>query len=246
MANPFTSTVAPKIPQPTNRLLAGTASGILRQPCLARINFQFGSLKVNGSNFARVADAIDSGRIKCWTVKEFESQGADELAPGMIVNAQYQIKPNAILFSSEDFGRNPGEDRTIVHEAVHAAFDLDAPLGKKTPTLSIEDESAAVVAVAFYIRLCKKEVGGFLMDAEGPEKAALALVDSVADRSGPFPTWPGPYIFTQQDTQAIRTGTATKWHFDQFIASDGRWTDNSGAKYVYDGVPACSRRNVCK
>ena len=75
MANPFTSTVAPKVPQPTNRLLAGTASGILRQPCLASINFRFGSLKVNGSNFARVADAIDEND---WTIAATFERGGEE------------------------------------------------------------------------------------------------------------------------------------------------------------------------
>lgn len=239
--NNFAKTTSPA----TNPRLASTVSGILRKPGLLAINFQFCGLKVTGSHFTRVADAVDSGRIKCWTVDEFKSQGKDELAPGMIVNAQYKIETNAMLFSSASFGTNDGEDRTIVHEAVHAAFDLDAPIGKKTHTLSIDDESAAVVAVAFYIRLCNRPIGGFLMDAEGPEKPALALVDNAANRTGPMPTWPGPYIFSQHDTQAVRNGAAAKWHFDSFIGSDGLPANNSGAKYVYDGIPVCSK-NGCK
>ena len=245
MANPYAANLARKVPQPTNRALAATVSGILRQSGLATINFQFGGLKVTGSNFTRVADAIDSGRIKCWTVSEFESQGADELAPGMIVNAQYQIKPNAMLFSSDGFGKGPGEDRTIVHEAVHASFDLDAPLGKKTQTLSIDDEAAAVVAVAFYIRLCNKPVGAFMMDAGGPERPALELIDRIADRSGPMPTWRGPYVFTPQDAQPIRDGAGVKWNFNKFTGKDRLETDNTGALYVYDGVPLCSKKG-CK
>lgn len=245
MANPFATTFAPKVPKPTNRALAATASGILRQPGLAMINFQFGGLTVNGPQFARVADAIDAGRIKCWTVREFQSQGADELAPGMIVNAQYQITPNAMLFSSDDFGLNPGEDRTIVHEAVHAAVDLNAPIGKKTQTLSIDDEAAAVMAVAFYIRLCNKPIGAFMMDADGPEKPALELIDRLADTSGPTPVWRGPYVFSPEDMQPIRDGSAKKWNFNQFIGKDGHWTDNSGARYVYDGVPVCGKKG-CK
>lgn len=229
----------------TNTRLAATVSGILRQPGLARINFQFCGLTVNGSQFKQVADAVDTGRIKCWTVTEFKSQGNDELAPGMIVNAQYQIKPNAMVFSSESFGSGPGEDRSIVHEAVHAAFDLVAPTGKKSPTLSIDDEATAVVAVAFYIRLCNKPIGGFLMDADGPEKPALDLVDGVADRTGAIPMWTGPYIFNAADVQSVRTGAAAKWNFTSFIDVDGRPTDSSKAKYIYDGVPVCSKTG-CK
>lgn len=229
----------------TNTKLAATVSGILRQSGLARINFQFCGLTVNGAQFKQVADAVDSGQIKCWTVSEFKSQGKDELAPGMTVNAQYQIKPNAMVFSSESFGTGPGEDRSIVHEAVHAAFDLLAPTGKKTPTLSIDDEAAAVVAVAFYIRLCNRPIGGFLMDADGPEKPALALVDSVADRTGEVPIWTGPYIFNAPDVQAIRDGAAAKWNFRSFIDVDGRQTDSSKAKYIYDGVPVCAKTG-CK
>ena len=245
MGNAHAANLGRKMSQPTNRVLAATASGILRQPGLAMINFQFGGLNITGSNFARVADAIDAERIKCWTVKEFKSQGTDELAPGMIVNAQYQIKTNAMLFSSDDFGENPGEDRTIVHEAVHAAFDLDAPLGAKTQTLSIDDEAAAVVAVAFYIRLCNKPVGAFKMDAGGPEEPALALIDRLAYRAGPTPTWRGPYLISPQDARPIRDGAARKWHFDKFKGKDGYDTDNSGALYTYDGVPVCSKKG-CK
>ena len=247
MANPFKPTFPPKPPKPTNRVLAATASRILRQAGLANINFELGGLKVVGSQFARVADAIDAGRIKCWTVKEFEPQGVNGLASGMTVNARYGIDSNAMLFSSEHFGTNPGEDRTIVHEAVHAAFDLDAPIGKKpqVQTLSIDDEAAAVVAVAFYIRLCKKKVGGFLMDADGPEKPALELVDSLADTSGPEPVWSGPYKFTADDVKAIRDGAAKKWNFNSFKDKDGSYVDNSGARYVYDGVPVCSKKG-CK
>ena len=163
----------------------------------------------------------------------------------MVVNARYGIDSNAMLFSSEDFGTNPGEDRTIVHEAVHAAFDLDAPVGRKTQTLSIDDEAAAVVAVAFYIRLCNKPVGGFLMDADGPEKPALELVDRVADRRAGMPVWRGPYRFSMEDLKPIRDGAARKWNFNKFRDTDGSQVDNGGAQYVYDGIPVCGKKG-CK
>ena len=245
MADPFAKTPAHRAPKPTNTAMAATASRILRQPGLANINFEFGGLKFSGSQFAQVAAAIETGRIKCWTVNEFESQGANELARGMTVNARYRIEQNAMLFSGDDFGTNPGEDRTIVHEAVHASFDLGAPVGKKTQTLSIDDESVAVLAVAFYIRLCSKPIGGFLMDADGPEKAALELVDRVADRTGLVPAWRGPFKFGPEDMQPIRNGTARKWNFNSFVDKDGHQVDNSGARYVYDGVPLCSKKG-CK
>lgn len=231
---------------PTNGKLVSTVTQILWQPGLAGINFQLGGLMVAGSQFGRVAEAVGSGRIKCWTAEQFGSQGADELAPGMTVNARYEVKPNAMVFSSDSFGTGPGEDRTIVHEAVHAAFDLDAPVGAKTKTqtLSADDEAAAVLAVAFYIRLCSKPVGGFLMEADGPERPALALVDRLGVKPG-GPLRPRPYVLNIQDTQPIRTAVAAKWRFTTFIDSDGRFTDNTGAKYTYDGVPVCPKAG-CK
>ena len=245
MAKPHDTNPRPNEPKLSNPVLTATAIRILRTPGLANINFELGGLKVVGSQFARVADPIEGGRIKCWTVTEFESQGVTGLAPGRVVNARYGIDSNAMLFSSENFGTNAGEDRTIVHEAVHAAFDLDAPVGKKTQTLSIDDESAAVLAVAFYIRLCGKPIGGFLIDADGPEKPALALVDRVADRKSPVPVWRGPFKFSDNDIKPIREGAARKWNFNKFVDTDGHQVDNSGAKYVYDGVPACSKTG-CK
>ncbi|MEQ1765125.1 MAG: hypothetical protein ABL984_18505 [Pyrinomonadaceae bacterium] len=243
--NPFAPQFAPKQPAPSNARLAATVTNILRTPELAQINFQLGGLNVRGGRFMEVANAIGAGRIKCWTVAEFRSQGRDELAPGKIVEARYEIKTNAMLFSSDDYGTNPGEDRTVVHESVHAAFDLNTPKGQKVKNLSIDDEAAAVVAVAFYIRLCKRQIGAFLMDAEGPEKPALELVDSLLGNSVNNAV-PGPYNITLEDARAVRDAVAVSRRFNTYIGSDGLLTDNSGALYVYEGVPACSLRAGCK
>lgn len=236
MANKF----APKPLTPTNALLVATVTKLLRTPELAQINFKLGKLDVQGSRFRDVANAIDAGRIKCWTVAEFKSQGRDELAPGKIVEARYEIKTNAMLFSSADYGTNPGEDRTVVHEAVHAAFDLATAKGKTVQSLSIDDEAAAVIAVAFYIRFCNRPIGGFLMDAEGPEKPALALVDRLLSSNSGNPAVPGSYNLTVEDTMEVRNAVAVSRRFNTYIGSDGLLTDDSGALYTYDGVPACT------
>jgi hypothetical protein len=231
---------------PTNQTIVKNIVPILLEPGLARINFKLGNISVVGTNFARVAEAIKTGRIKCWTEAESPFQASNALANGMTINAQYQETPNAMVVQSEDFGTNPGEDRTIVHEAVHAALDLDAPLGKKTQTLSIDDEAAAVIAVAFYIRICNKQIGGFLMDADGPEKPALELVDRLIKTKGPVQMWPAPYVLGEEESRKIRIGAGFKWNYTQGIdPKDGLWTDNTTHLYTYGGVPVCGKKG-CK
>lgn len=218
--------------------LINTVTNILRQPCLARMAFDLGGLEVTGARLAAVAEAITAGKIKCLTVREFASQGKNELASGMMVAARYEIKNNAMVFESESYGNAIGEDRTIVHEAVHAIFDLNAgPKGKHN--LAVDDEAAAVLAEAFYIRLCNKPIGGFKMMVDGPQEHALNLADEILIETDSFVGKPATYTISAEQLVYLRAAIARDWNFRTFVGSDGRWTDNSKLKYVYDGVPKC-------
>lgn len=223
----------------TNKILTETVLEILRQPGLARLGFQLGGLLVTGQKLAAVTEAIQCGKIACLTVSEFKSQGADELVAGMSVAARYEIKNNAMVFESANYGKAPGEDRTIVHESVHAMFDLHAgPKGAQN--LAVEDEAAAVLTEAFYIRLCDKRVGGFKMMAEGPQEAALDLVDGLL--AGNLNTIPGTFLLKPEQTQMLLRATAKDWNFTKYVGKDGLPTDNSKARYVYDGIVKCSAK----
>jgi hypothetical protein len=225
--------------------LTNTVSGILRQPGLIKMAFNLGGLEVTGAKLASVADAIAAGKIKCLTVREFTSQGKNELASGMTVAARYEIKNNAMVFESENYGNAIGEDRTILHEAVHAIFDLNAG-AKGKQNLAVDDEAAAVLAEAFYIRLCNKPIGGFKMMVDGPQDQALRLADEILMETGNFVTKPGTYVISGIQLQDLRSATAKDWNFTKFVGSDGLSTDNSKLKYVYDGVPKCSGGKSCR
>src|SRR4030095_10804716 len=128
---------------------------------------------------------IGDGTIACEAVDSFKPQ-VGGLAPGMVTSARYDIDANTMLFSREDFGTSKvSEEITIVHEATHAIFDLFAK-SKDDRTLSIDDESAAVLASALYIRLCDKNPGNFTMFIDGPEDEALKLADKMIAETGGF------------------------------------------------------------
>ena len=224
--------------------LTTTVTSILRQAGLNKLAFSLGGLEVTGAKLASVADAISAGKIKCLTVTEFASQGKNELAAGMTVAARYEIKNNAMVFERESYGGAIGEDRTIVHEAVHAVFDLNAgPKGKQN--LAVDDEAAAVLTEAFYIRLCGKPLGGFKMMADGPQDQALRLVDEVLLETDNFVAKPGTYKFSFDQLKDLRAAVAKDWNFTKFVGSDGLKTDNRKLRYVYDGVPKCPGK-ACK
>jgi hypothetical protein len=225
--------------------LTNTVTSILRQPGLAKLAFNLGGLEVTGSKLGSVADAIAAGKIKCLTVTEFVSQGKNELAAGMTVAARYEIKKNAMVFEKESYGSSPGEDRTIVHEAVHAIFDLNAgPKGKQN--LAVDDEAAAVLTEAFYIRLCNKPVGGFKMMVDGPQEHALNLADEVLIETDNFVAKPGTYMLRPDQLESLRAAVAKDWNFTTFVGKDGLPTDNRNLKYVYDGVPKCPGGKSCR
>jgi hypothetical protein len=219
----------------TNDILAKTVIGILRQPGIATIGYQLGGLLVTGAKLAMVARAIEEGKIECRDVTSFESQG--DLAAGTVVEARYDVDANAILFPDANYGTKGGQqERTIVHEATHAMFDLYSP-GKKTRTLAIDDEAAAVLVEAFYIRLCNKPKGAFTMMVDGPQDEALKLVDDVLlDRKS------GTYFLKPNQTKALRDAVAKDWNFTKYIASDGLPTDDSRRKYGYNGVDRCTAK----
>ncbi len=220
--------------------LAATVSTILRQSRLSEIAFQLGSVQVTGTNFAQVAQAVEKGRIKCWAVNEFKAQALAALPNGRVVNARYEIDNDAMLFSSAHFGSRAGEDQTIVHEAVHAAIDLSTPGRSKHTTLKIEDEAAAILATAFYIRLCEKDLSGFTLGGGG-EAEALQLATQALRDPGMYTVTRGRYYFTPAETEALCYAVSMSRNLKKYTGSDGLPTDDSTAVYVYNGVPACPK-----
>ena len=244
MASPFAKNILKKkAPEPkaTNSTLASTVVETLKHSALSQINFKLGNVEISGIQFAQVAQAVESSRIKCWTVEEFESQGDDDLPDGKLVNARYKIERNAMLFSRENFGKASGEDQTIVHESVHAALDLSVPVKKTITTLRIEDEAAAILATAFYIKLSGKEEHGFKLGGGG-EAEALELAEQAIRDPGVYTVVNGRFVFTPEELEPLRYAVSVSRNYRKFIdKADGLPTDRSGAKYTYDGVALCGK-----
>ncbi len=223
----------------TNQTLARTVTRVLRQLGMWKINFQLDGLVVTGQRYAMVAKAVEEGKIECRVVDKFTSQGKDLLAPGMVTVARYEAGADAMIFSSENYGSaRISEEKTIVHEATHAIFDLFAK-SQDDRTLAINDESAAVLAEALYLRLCDKSVGNFAMFIDGPQDEALKLADRMIAETGNFERDRRTYSLKPQQTQKLRDAVARDWHFTKYIGSDGFATDSTGAQYIYDGVVKC-------
>ena len=219
--------------------LANTVTRILRQPGIWKIGFDLNGLCVTGQRFALVAKAIADGTIACESVDSFKPQ-VGGLAPGMVTAARYDIAANTMLFSREDYGTfKVSEEISIVHEATHAIFDLFAK-SKDDRTLSIDDESAAVLASALYIRLCGKSPGNFTMFIGGPEDEALKLADRMIAETGGFEKDKRTYFLKPQQIQKLRTAVAKDWNFvKKPPEADGSVTDSSGTQYIYNGVVKC-------
>lgn len=222
----------------TNQKLVQTVLRILRQPGVWKIGFDLAGLTVTGMRYSMVAKAIEDGKIECRAVDKFESQGKDALAPGMVTVATYKAELNAMLFSREDYGSKISEERVIFHEATHAIFDLFAK-SSDDRTLAINDESAAVLAEALYLRCCDKNPGNFAMFIDGPQDEALKLADKMMAETGDFERDKRTYFLKPPQTQKLRAAVAEDWHFTKYIGSDGYPTDATGTQYVYDGVVKC-------
>ena len=222
----------------TNERLQATVLTILRRPGVWKIGFDLAGLTVTGMRYSMVAKAVADGSIECLAVDKFESQGPDSLAPGMVTAARYDIQKNAMLFPREDYGSKPSEERAIFHEATHAIFDLFAS-SHDDRTLAINDESAAVLAEALYLRLTDRPMGNFTMWIDGPQDNALKLADKMMAETGDFEKDKRTYFLKPQQTQKLRDAVAIDWHFTTYTGSDGLPTDSSKVRYIYDGVVKC-------
>ena len=118
---------------------------ILRNTDTQRINFGFtatdgDSVKINGASFRRVADAIEKNDIKVrfGGVPHGVAKYSAWLDGKSAGNTIYIGKAN---YSSRDF------DALMVHESVHAFFDLT-----RTSIQWVDNEAAAYVSQGFYLR----------------------------------------------------------------------------------------------
>jgi hypothetical protein len=147
---------------------------VLRSPDTQRIRFSFtgttgAKISVDGSSFRRVAAAIDNDTIH-------PNEGG--VARGW---ARYDARTN-------NFNIGPGEhwsrafDALLVHESVHAAFDLNHS------TLPwIDNETAAYIAQGYYLR--NSGFGNARLDHLGQPYLGRMIVDSIVRGEGAEGFW---------------------------------------------------------
>lgn len=98
---------------------------------LGWINFQIGPYHISTLDFRRIADRIRSGTFAVYRL------------PGDATKAHYDPDANALYVK---FGLHITERANIVHEAVHAIFDLK----KACNVFTLDDEAAAYFAESLY------------------------------------------------------------------------------------------------
>jgi hypothetical protein len=222
----------------SNPVLVNTALRVLRQSGIWKIAFDLHGLTVTGQRYAMVARAIADGKIACEAVDTMPVNAAQKLAPGTKVGALYNPDQNTIYFPREDYGKiNIYEQTVIVHEATHAIFDLFAATSNDQ-VLAIEDESAAVLAQALFLRLCTNNdsvaIHRFSMMIDGPGDLALKLADRMMTETGDFEKDKRTYFLRSEQTAKLRAAVAQEWN----LIKDGD-SDRSGIVSIYNGVVAC-------
>jgi len=227
----------------TNQVLAKRAVEILRQSFVQKIGYDLHGLTVTGVRYSMVAKAIEDGSIECKVESDIQPDSTDDLANASgpmktIIEAQYRPSKNTMVFPSEDYGKNGWEERTIFHEATHAIFDLFAK-SKDDRTLSVEDETAAVLAEAHYVRLCPHSTGNFAMWVDGRGERALKVVDRMMQKTGDFERDRRTYFLQPAEYQSLKEAVAQDWKFIQYRDKQGYLTDASRRQYIYDGVVSC-------
>lgn len=86
---------------------------VLRSTACRKIDFYVGSFHVDGAGFELVAKALDSGRIKVKIDDPFEDGGAT-----------YEVRHNTIVVTSADICGTALGREFVVHECVHALYDI--------------------------------------------------------------------------------------------------------------------------
>jgi len=111
---------------------------VLTLPTTQRIVFTFGAVIVNSVSFGLVVTAIANGRISIVT--------NPRLGAGF---AKYRYSPgptgNRFIFGFASTAGSADREALIVHEAVHAAFDVAV-----SPMMVKQSEAAAYIAQCLY------------------------------------------------------------------------------------------------
>ncbi len=143
--------------------LRGLIPIILSKPVVLKMHFRCGTRNVNGVIFSQVADRLRKRQIHI-------DVDPTKLAPDVF--AQYRPRHHTFVFSSPFFGQNVFEQAAILHELVHAGWDV---IGHGKRFRSIDDEASAYLAESFFLMSA-----GITFDQLDEPSLALQLAFTIA------------------------------------------------------------------
>jgi hypothetical protein len=119
--------------------LRQTIIGAVAMPAAQKINFHCGSRTVNGHILNLVTDRLRKKKIHI-DVDPDELDDATE--------AMYDSSDHTFIFKSPFYGATDSEQAVIVHESVHAGFDV---IGDGGHFRRIDNEPSAYLAESFFL-----------------------------------------------------------------------------------------------
>ena len=143
--------------------LRGLIPIILSKPEVLKMRFTCGTRSLNSVILSQVADRLRKGKILI---------DVDPTKLGPDVVAQYRPRRHTFIFSSPFFGQNVFEQAAILHESVHAAWDI---IGHGKRFRSIDDEASAYLAESSFLLSV-----GITFDQLGDASLALQLAFTIA------------------------------------------------------------------
>ena len=143
--------------------LRGLIPIILSKPEVRRMHFTCGTRTLNSVILGQVADRLRKGKIHI-------DVDPAKLGPGVF--AQYRPRRHTFVFPSPFFGRDVFEQAAILHESVHAAWDV---IGHGKRFRSIDDEASAYLAESFFLLSA-----GITFDQLDDASLALQLAFTIA------------------------------------------------------------------
>jgi hypothetical protein len=183
--------------------LRARVSEILRNPCARRIRFDIRTARVNAGLFERVAAAVTRGAIGV------KVNPGVRRSSGGAIDAEYSSVGKHFSFAHA-FLRPVFDEALVVHEAVHAGFDLD-----RVRMPAADDEAAAYIAQCVYLMHVGLEAAPEdepILAAAWPSAAAVFGGGVVPDELLPAlrdVIWQSPgyeHLNADRDREYVRTG----------------------------------------
>ena len=191
-------------------MISGHMFRVLQSPEAQKIDFTFGSIKVDGAGLMTVVTSLMLGTLHIAVTTDLPDNA----------EAAYKANGNVFLFPDYHYGATPAQESAIVHESVHAMQDInygyDFSRGDYFTSQS-ENEGAAYVARALYEIYRKSDI----KHIASVYPAAKALADKIKDTPGAILS--AQDVLNLRDVIARDPGYLHRMSLGEDTYSDGAW-----------------------